>query len=156
MIYVGIDPGIKGGIAAIMEDGRWLWAVPIPLLANNSMDAIAIHRLLTKLGNPIICIERAQSAPGQGIASTFKYGVGYGNLIAIATLVSSSRPTLVQSPIWKKEVLVGYTHDKAGAIKFCRDNFPGLNLIRPGCRTPCDGMADATCIAEYARRRFSF
>jgi crossover junction endodeoxyribonuclease RuvC len=154
--FIGVDPGMKGGIVAILADGRWLWAHPMPLLADDSVDFEAVYRMFRVDGGAMVCIEKAQSAPGQGIASTFKYGTGYGGLIACATIATALKPVLVQSPVWKKEILAGLTHDKAGAIAFVHQQFYGMKIIRPGCRKPCDGMADAACIAEYARRRFSF
>jgi crossover junction endodeoxyribonuclease RuvC len=156
VIYVGIDPGQKGGIVAINDDGGvhgW-WAMPV-----NDDGMVIVRRvgeILSAFPTSVICLEKAQSAPGQGVSSTFKYGVGYGMLLAAAQLLPKAMVQCITSPVWKKEVLLGYTHDKAGAIAFVRKTFPAIQLVQPGCRTPHDGIADAACIAEYARRKWSF
>jgi hypothetical protein len=34
----------------------------------------------------------------------------------------------------------------------CENLFPGVQLVRKGCRTAHDGMAEAILMAEYGRR----
>ncbi len=63
-------------------------------------------------------------------------------------------PHLAVTPqAWKKAVLAGTARDKAAAIAFATRRFPGVPLLAtPRSRTPHDGVADAVCLAEYARR----
>lgn len=154
MTFIGIDPGLRGAIAAIPYDDK----VHVDLMPTKDglMDVGLLADILGRYKNPIVMVEKAQSAPGQGVASTFKYGVGYGQVLATVRLVTGHPAALVRSPEWKKDVLHGYTHDKQGAIEFCQRNFYGVCLVPPGCRVPHDGMADALCIAEYCRRKYGF
>ena len=59
---------------------------------------------------------------------------------------------LVPPNKWKKEFsLIG--KDKQASIETCRKLFPELDLKRTErCRTDSDGKAEATLLAEYARR----
>jgi crossover junction endodeoxyribonuclease RuvC len=61
---------------------------------------------------------------------------------------------LVPPAKWKKEFsLIG--KDKKASIATCHKLFPELDLKRTErCRTDSDGKAEATLLAEYARRHF--
>ena len=55
------------------------------------------------------------------------------------------------APVKGQRVLLGLTHDKAGAVQFCTARWPQTDLVLPRCRVPHDGIADALCLAEYGR-----
>ena len=59
----------------------------------------------------------------------------------------------VSSRTWQKAVLgeVPPGESKDYAIQWCRQNAPDLNLTPGRCYRPHDGLADARCIAEWAR-----
>ncbi|MBA3935857.1 MAG: Holliday junction endonuclease [Planctomycetes bacterium] len=97
-----------------------------------------------------VCVEKVSSMPKQGVASTFKFGTGWGMVRGVCAALGAS-VVLVPSTIWKKRVLLGLPHDKAGAVQFCTSRWPTADLVLPGCRVPHDGIADALCLAEYGR-----
>jgi len=77
MIHIGIDPGINGGIAVI-ENGQ--------IEAVKCMDTIkdmADH--IASLGcTKLFCIiEKVHAMPGNGVVSMFKFGMNYGQWLAI-------------------------------------------------------------------------
>lgn len=89
-LHLGIDPGMNGGIAAIYPDGGVIW--PSQYLALRMpktdcdiwtvfKDLIDVHRT----GNIWAVIERVNAMPGQGVSSTFKFGMNYGFLRACLT-----------------------------------------------------------------------
>ena len=77
-----------------------------------------------------------------------------GRVGGLGRVVSNNHidPVLLVPPtVWKKRVLLGFTHDKAGALQFCASRWPTTDLVLPGCRKPHDGIADALCLADYGR-----
>lgn len=152
MICIGIDPGLKGGVA-ILDEGELSDAWPLPVIAG-IVDAQTLHRRLAGLHGAIVTLEHAQAMPKQGVSSTFSYGVGFG-LVRAALLIAGLRCELVRPTEWKRVVLSGTAKDKDAAVAWCRRAFPHTDLILPGCRKPHDGIADAICLAEYGRRTFA-
>ena len=148
MIYIGIDPGLTGGIALI--DGNRASAQPMPV-AGGEVHAGAVAALLLAWLNgqrAQVAIERVGAMPGQGVSSMFKFGCGYGQVRGVCAALGLP-VALVQPQAWKKRVLSGLSHDKEGAARYCASRWPGLPLILPRCRKPHDGMADALCIAAW-------
>ena len=145
MSVVGIDPGLKGGVACILP--RAVHAFPMPLVGSDINVSLLVRWLDS--WNPIVAvIERQQSMPKQGVASTFKTGLNFG--VLIGALKARQIPIeLVTAPTWKRTVLAGTARDKKAAIEHCARRFPQIELIPERGRTPHDGIADALCIAEF-------
>jgi len=163
MIYIGIDPGMHGGLCAIrhnkqsVSDDRLVVSTSVMPLSGGEIDAVALGEWvynLVRLGcQCLAAVEKVHSMPKQGVASTFKFGMGYGKVLGV--LGALHVPTeLVTPQAWKKVVLAGTAQDKAAAIEYCTRACPEVKLILPKCRVPHDGIADAVCIAEYGRRTF--
>lgn len=147
MIYAGIDPGLKGGIACIGDECS---AEPMPVIGGE-IDVTALHEWLAKYGPDLTVVEQVHSMPKQGVKSTFTFGVGYGRILA--TLDLMAYPYIVVRPQeWKKQVLAGTAKDKDAAITFARRSFPWAELMPGKKRVPHDGIADALCLAEYGRK----
>lgn len=143
MIYIGIDPGLKGGIAFIDEDG----AHTEPY-TDAALQAICREFAYEETR---CCLEQVHSMPKQGVASTFKFGMGYGYIKGALEAWSVSYQEIPPQR-WKKEF--GLNSDKAESIEVCRRLFPDVSLrATPKCRTDNDGMAEALLMAEYARRK---
>ena len=84
-IFIGIDPGVKGGVAFIYND--LYFAKPTPPTVQE-MSAM-IHKMIDMAPDiaKYAIIERVHSMPKQGVASTFKFGMNYGQWLGIlATL----------------------------------------------------------------------
>lgn len=157
MIYLGIDPGLSGGLAALSTICTFTgFPRPMPL-AGGEIDALNIAETVTDLrmaDDVIVCVEAVHSMPKQGVASTFKFGKGYGMVLGALAAVSA-RTELVTPQAWKKAILAGTAKDKDAAIAWCRRAYPSVNLLATErSRVPHDGIADALCIAEYARRTY--
>ena len=90
--YLGIDPGVSGGICIIytqrgtpptMIHGKcgatphdMAWSISTPM--DNLRDDYGITHWVAG-------IEKVHSFPGQGVASTFKFGMNYGTWVGILT-----------------------------------------------------------------------
>jgi len=102
--------------------------------------------------NCVICIEKQQAMPKQGIVSTFHLGESYGILQGIASGLQI--PCMLVGPKqWKKVVLENTMMDKTAAINYVRNRYPSIDM-NVGKRKEIfhDGMADAVCIADYGLR----
>lgn len=163
---MGIDPGDKGGIACIR--GSQIKCIPMPgrSMQESGNELINCIQVITEGRQNVICVlEQAQSMPGQGIVSTFNYGVGYGILRGILISLNISTKMVASTP-WKRKMgllvkkLPGESKSehkkrcKEKAIKYVTGRWPGLSLIPHGRRVPHDGMADACAIAEFCQREF--
>lgn len=143
MIYIGVDPGLKGGLALISESG----AMAIPFTEAGYLAAIKE----TKGENAIACVENVHAMPQQGVTSMFNFGKGFGWILGILDAYNVPYE-LVTPQKWKKEFSV--TGDKNSSIAVCKRLFPSVSLLpTERCRKDSDGMAEALLMAEYARRR---
>jgi len=106
-------------------------------------------------GMGAITIEKVHSFKGQGIASSFSFGMGYGMLQGLCEGVGWGYQ-LVTPQAWKKLILAGTQKDKGAACQYVHKLFPDVDLkATPRCKTDHDGMADAICMAEFGRRMLS-
>lgn len=147
MRVIGIDPGMKGGIAILDTVTNQMRAVPTPLVGKE-LDYRRVYEAITFYDPHMVVIEKVHAMPNQGVTSMFNFGMGYGALVALAS-VGQARVVLVPPQMWKKHVLAGTSKDKEAAIQFCNHTYPSVNLILPRCRKPHDGMADSICLAHY-------
>lgn len=82
----------------------------------------------------------------------FMLGSSYGKLLAVLECLDIP-VRHVYSQTWKKEVLRDRGADKKAAIKFCQETYSDVSLLATArSKVPHDGIADALCLAEYARR----
>lgn len=156
-LFIGIDPGLSGGIAVLpgstgVEPRAWVMPVNGKEVAIRQVQCDLRHYAGLCLSSEILCcMEWAQAMPKQGGCSMFNYGMGFGMLRA--TLTALFIPHLLVRPRkWKDAVLVGTNKDKDAAIQICHRLLPDISLRRtPQCKTDNDGMADAICLALYAK-----
>jgi hypothetical protein len=98
---LAIDPGLKGALAWVNEAGFLLEVEDMPVVDNN-VSAPLLTNLIVGYGPvEVIIIERQQSMPKQGVASSFKTGTGYGIVIGVCAALHI--PTIYwPSSMWKK------------------------------------------------------
>lgn len=157
MIYLGFDPGLSGGWAAIPDQGP-VKAGIMPV-SGDQIDARALGifvwgEVLKHDSAVVACVELVGAMPKQGLSSTFKFGKGYGTILGVLGALGV-RTELVTPQKWKSVVLAGTAKDKDAAIAWCRRAYPSVNLLATErSRVPHDGIADAVAICEYGRRTF--
>ena len=144
MVYLGIDPGQKGGYAMIDENG----AQTFP------WDDAEFIEFAKKFGNTscVCCLEKVGAMPKQGVSSTFNFGKSAGFIEGV--LQTCGIPyQLVPPQKWKKEFSL--SSDKNQSIAVCKRLFPEVSLKRTDrCKTDSDGMAEALLRSLYAKRYF--
>ena len=140
MIYIGIDPGAKGGIAYI--DGETAQATPY---SNQAL--LELCQLFQ--GRAWVFVEYVHAMPGQGVTSMFTFGRNYGYILGV--LDAFQMPwTAVEPRLWKKHF--GVTSDKQTSIAKCKELYPEINLLpTKRCKKESDGMAEAVLIARYGK-----
>lgn len=166
MIAVGLDPGLDGGMAALTELPRaWVWpTVELGRSGGGSKRAYDVGGMLELLRvasdlskDSHFFLEAQHSMPGQGVASMFSLGYGFGLLVM--GLASLGRPwTLVSARTWQAEMLAGMPRNpgkkaSAQAHLVCSRLWPRMELrASPRAQKPHSGICDALLIAEWGRR----
>lgn len=152
MIYLGVDVGAKGGLAAIDEKNKILFAVPMS--RENLVNYIKmLHNDIIERNDAVIaCVEKVSAMPGQGVTSMFSFGKSAGFIEGV--LESFQIPyQLVPPQTWKKSFSLLHK-DKKASIETCKQLFPGVNLLpTERCRKESDGIAESLILAEFAKRR---
>ena len=144
-LFIGIDPGKKGGIAYIDAKNNLSYAMPY---SDNALIDLCGH---VDSQSVMCCLEKVGAMPGQGVVSMFSFGQSVGYIKGV--LESFSIPYQEITPQkWKREF--GLSSDKAVSAEVCKRLFPDISLLAtPRCKKPHDGMAEALLMAEYARRK---
>ena len=145
-IIIGIDPGKNGGIAVLGDgDPR---AVRMPKTEKDVWDLFDSHWIWGGLGdrwevNVFAYLEKAQAMPGQGVASMFTFGCGYGGL-RMALLSLEIPFEIVTASVWQRKMKCLSGGDKNVTKARAQELFPGIKMTHY--------VADALLIAEYGRR----
>lgn len=147
MPLIGIDPGLKGGIAFYCQHSGQYGAYKMPPTAKQ------IHSLLKDLAEnygvlTAYCEQVQVMGKAFGAKAALSYGQGYGEIIGILTALRASI-TEVRPSVWKRKLNV--SSDKESAILLCERLYPELDLTPGQCRKPQDGLAEAMLIAHYGK-----
>ena len=143
--FLGIDPGANGGMAVIFSHD-----VDAYSFASMSMYQISDFLEDVSERNPYTLIENVHSMPGQGVASSFTFGHGFGMLEGF--LIGAGIPyDRVTPQKWQKDFGLYKLPDETKTAKKNRHKelaqklFPTLKVTH--------ATADALLIAEYCRRQ---
>ena len=148
-LTLGVDPGSKGALALVAADGVLVDVLDMPDATGAALGAILRHWIDDHSPNPIVAavVEQVASRPGQGVASTFKFGANYGGLCTL--LGGLLIPTRTVTPtVWKKAMRV--TADKSSSRQRACERWP--TEAHRFARVKDDGRAEAALIAEWGRR----
>ena len=138
-VYIGIDPGKKGGIA--VNDKAYPYS---------DAELLRICREISECRmESICCLEKVGAMPGQGVTSMFNFGQSYGYIRGVLEAFEIPYQEIAPQK-WKK--VFGLTSDKSKSVEVCRRLFPNADLTPGKCKKPQDGLAEALLMAEYARR----
>jgi len=157
MIYfIGIDPGALGAIVVVDENGKCV----ISELAPRYLGVFDI-RMAAKVLDPLGMgpfygvIEKAATRRHKGQAPGYM-DTGFMSLRrSISMWEAATGVPLHQIPArkWQAKVLGKFPtgESKRFSIDWCWRNAPDVDLVPGKKRVPQDGIADARCLAEYAR-----
>lgn len=139
MVVIGIDPGQSGGIVLLSDS--WILPHKMPETERDIVD------LLEETKPPRFAfIELVHSMPRQGVASSFKFGRGYGFLRGVLSALSIPFEDVTPQK-WQKELRCLTKGDKNVSRAAAQRLWPEIRWTH--------ATADAALIAEYGRRRLA-
>lgn len=138
-LYLGIDPGADGAIAAVRVDGSLF---SVCRLKETERDVWQwLEGVATQVS--FAFLERVSSMPGQGVASSFKFGASFG--MCRGFLVAAGVAFELVTPAkWQGKLSCRSGGDKRVTKARAQELFPSVTVTH--------ATADAMLIAEYARR----
>jgi crossover junction endodeoxyribonuclease RuvC len=154
MIFIAIDPGLTGAIAAIDDQAQLVLCADLPAIRSNKLawidgDGLTSLLMNCRNGRPgQITVERSQAMPGQGVASTFTTGCVMGSILASCQRLAVPL-NLVTAAVWKRQM--GLDASKQVSLDRCRLLFPTAEVGRQKDHN----RAEALLLAEYSRRAFT-
>ena len=162
-LFIGVDPGLSGGVALINERSCLVSVQDTPTMMvkksnGGNKNTYVVSQMVAlleamKASGDIACaaIEYQASRPGQGAPATFSQGYGYG--LWIGVLSSQRIPyEIVMPQAWKKAMGIPPKSDKSASIIKALQLFPHAPLTTQRGRE-LDGRAEAIMIAEFLRRK---
>lgn len=144
-IYIGIDPGLTGGIVALYEDGS--------LAQLDSFDdknpLEVIKNFLSRKKICSITLESVHAMPGQGVSSMFNFGRSYGAIIGLVYGLGYNLH-LVSPQSWQKIIPeIDMFESPKESIKRAI-MAEGLEKAMTLKRSMHQGVCDAYFIAKYS------
>jgi hypothetical protein len=151
MRALGLDPGVRGGLA-IVETlngiATVVSAIEVPTIgtgAKERVDVAAVREWILQHRPDFAYVERAQAWPRQGASSGFKYGRAVGSLEA--TIVLCAIPLeIIEPSLWKRGFRLP-RKDKETARQRALDLFPAARQWF--ARKRDHGPAEAALIALH-------
>lgn len=141
---IGIDPGASGAIAVITDKDTWATTFEDDSVGRTIAETVNSLRFE---GYDVQCVlESVHSFPGQGVASSFKFGRVFGE--AIGCLDALEIPyRLVRPQEWQKGIY-GLPKKKDGATAHKRFLKQEAQRRFPQCK-PTLKTCDALLIADF-------
>ncbi len=158
-LFVGIDPGLSGALAAVTDSGDFVSVHDAPTLTvkkgggkkrvylESEMVKI-VEGLMTCYEIRLVGLENQHAMPKQGVTSVFSLGMGFGLWLGI--LAGCKLPyERIEPGTWKRDMGLVSGSDKNASVVKALQLFPTapLTLKKHSDR------AEAILIAEYLRRR---
>lgn len=153
-MVIGIDPGIRGGIA-VLEDGYIVLHKPCPTIKLDKgrvgydvpMMAKIIRDYVFTL--PHVYIEDIFVPAKLNAFGAMNFGKGWGYWIGICHALELPI-TIIKPRDWQKKMLGDVKDTKKASIEQAKTLYPDVNLLPTDrSRKESDGLADALLIATY-------
>jgi crossover junction endodeoxyribonuclease RuvC len=151
-LCIGIDPGLSGAVAILDQAGELVSVTDLPVIRDlslawidgNELQSIILGALQGRTAGAII--ERVSSMPGQGIASSFQFGVGFGSVLSVLQALHIPLE-FVTAAVWKRSY--GLSKDKHASLHKARLLYPSAELHL----AKHHGRAEALLVARYSLNR---
>lgn len=156
---IGIDPGLKGGLAFLNENE--LIVHPTPTFTKtfmkkgkksqrNEMDLDLVREIMstydeTSLQIDCAYLEHVSAMPGQGVTGMFRFGQNFGQWQGVLSGFGI-RTELVRPQTWK--ACFKLNRSKTTSLELARELWPN-NTEESFRLKKHDGMAEAALIAKY-------
>ena len=145
MQILAFDPGLSGAVA-LMRNHELVAVCDMPTF-EKEVNASALDDWLAQHIQGQVdaaFVERVSSMPGQGVASTFRFGQAYGALLGL--IAARGFPLRRVSPSkWK--AYFGLSKDKSASRQMATERFPEHS--QQFARVKDDGKAEASLIAAF-------
>lgn len=147
-LIIAIDPGISGAIAILDDQGKTELVRDLPIIRDGKLawvDGSSLQSMIlaSRKGREARAIvERVQAMPGQGLSSSFNFGVGFGSILSV--LQTLHLPIEFVTPAkWKGDL--GLNREKRASLDKARLLYPlaELHLAKH------DGRAEALLLAHW-------
>lgn len=158
MIFIGIDPGVRGGIAVISND--LVYVEPIPDTEKELWQLLSAYGGEDIRDNVYVTIEKVQGYIGKdkgqsGLGRsmfTFGYQYGIATMAVVASGIREDHFQKIPPKKWQNPFLEGYSkmpyRQRKNRLKeIAASLFPTIKITL--------AVADALLIAEYSRRTYA-
>jgi hypothetical protein len=156
-VHIGIDPGLSGAVAILIDDGSvQVYDTPTCLIkaAKRDFSGVEMSKLLGPFAgrdDVVVALEAVHSFPGEGVSSAFSFGRGVGIWEGILSAYRI-RYARITPQKWKAYMMDGCAKEKNASILEAQRHFPKVDLSLKKHH----GRADALLLAEYSRRTYDF
>lgn len=157
MLTLGIDPGLKGGLVVLNEDGLPIAWQDMPVYTSGKKHCVsgAAIKIFVDGMQPLpfygAAIEEQGGRPGEGRGSVLTIGINYGVLIGSMSCLNIPH-RMVNAGLWKRTMRVGPTAESAVGV--ARLYWPQhVEQHWRGTRGAYkDGLCEAALLARYAMK----
>ncbi|MGA2493332.1 MAG: hypothetical protein ABSF67_10320 [Roseiarcus sp.] len=144
---LGVDPGLGGAIAFYFLVRDVVSVDDMPVVGGD-VDAATLAARIAQMRPDVAIVELVASRPGQGVASVFKFGCGFGMVRGV--IAAAGIPLHLVSPAkWKRAYGLDADKEKSRALALrlwpARADLFG--------RKRDHGRAEAALIARYGAER---
>jgi crossover junction endodeoxyribonuclease RuvC len=156
LYIVGIDPGLKGGIAYYHPTKLITYRTPtieVPFIkkgkkkTRNDMDLENLRDEMRLSDIDHVFLEKVSAMPGQGVTGMFRFGQNLGQWQGL--LVALDLPyTMVTPQAWKKHMGL-IKADKGKSVDLAREFWPEHQTTSFKYKGADEGRAEASLIAKY-------
>lgn len=153
MIYLGIDPGKKGGIAAVDDAGKLFFVPRDTPLADGDYDLNEMLEMVRAWDLEYhVTIEQCQPFPKIGANANFQVGRGFGLWLGLLA-ACRVRHSVVHASTWHKELCKSIQVAKGVKKPSKVKARIAAERLWPGVfKATQDGLIDAALLAEFGRR----
>jgi hypothetical protein len=128
-LVIGVDPGAHGAIC-FMDPYGGASVFDLPIISDGRLKwvdgGLLQSLLIDNMKHPAhAVVERVSAWPGQGVASSFHFGVNLGSILSILQAREIAIEFVTPS-VWKKAL--GLSKDKKESLHRARLLYPGLEL----------------------------
>lgn len=141
MIYLGIDPGKSGAIAAIVT----ATTEPLTIKLTETEHDVSAWLRQFPMELLVAMVEQVSSSPQQGVVSAFTFGKSYGMLLGLLT-AHKIPYRLVRPAVWQRSMGAMSGGDKRKTKAAAQRLWPTVKMTH--------AIADACLLAEYCRRNW--
>lgn len=140
VLFIGIDPGAGGGIAAVTETGRHFASAKTP---DTRRGVIAFVEQLATMGETHVLIEQVHSSPQMGVVSAFSFGQSFERVL-MACEAARLTYELITPRKWQSIMRCQTGGNKRISKQIAEKRFPTVKVTH--------AVADALLLAECCRR----